>query len=170
MITGGLQFGGIQLHSMPGQPELKTSSRRTPDRRWDEASVWVAKTGNGSGKQELAKVSQPSKASSEVRFFNGKGGFCAIVTTDDLTYIALPGSRIKLPDTILELSGKPIQSTSKAKKTSVTPPAVAIPGASATSSRPPCAGMLPPSPGSCRMEMVPPVAKRTRRSSLRRAR
>jgi NDP-sugar pyrophosphorylase family protein len=48
-----------------------------------------------------------------VRFFQGKGGFCVIVQSGELLYFGLPGSRITLADTDVELPGEPIVAKSK---------------------------------------------------------
>jgi NDP-sugar pyrophosphorylase family protein len=40
-----------------------------------------------------------------VRFFQGKGGFCVVVSNEDIVYFGLPGSRIILPETEVELPG-----------------------------------------------------------------
>ncbi len=49
-----------------------------------------------------------------VRFFEGKGGFCAIVTSPKLVYFGLPGSKIVLEDTEVELPGRRIEGKSEA--------------------------------------------------------
>lgn len=53
----------------------------------------------------LATVSQAENATTQVHFLKAKGGFFAIVQTEALTYLALPGSQLQLPDTLLNLPG-----------------------------------------------------------------
>lgn len=58
--------------------------------------------------QVLGWARQSENPKHLVRFFQGKGGFCAVVTNETLVYFGLPGSRITLPDTEVELPGEPI--------------------------------------------------------------
>lgn len=53
----------------------------------------------------LGWVKQALGSAIDVRFFKGKRGDNAVVTTPRLTYIALPGSKLVFPDTRLELPG-----------------------------------------------------------------
>lgn len=96
-----LSFGAVSVQSAQG-PAL---TLQPAERRGDWQTRYVKEFDSG---KTLGQVSQADNAATDVRFYNGKGGFCAIVSTDDLTYIALPGSRIELPDTRLTLPGAPI--------------------------------------------------------------
>lgn len=49
---------------------------------------------------------QAPNARAQVRFFSGKGGFCAIVNQDDLIYLGLPGGKIELPGTSVDIPGE----------------------------------------------------------------
>lgn len=40
-----------------------------------------------------------------VRFFQGKGGFCAVIYHQDIVYFALPGSRVSVQGTTVDLPG-----------------------------------------------------------------
>jgi NDP-sugar pyrophosphorylase family protein len=53
----------------------------------------------------LATLSQPAEPETRVHFLKAKGGFFAIVQSRQLTYLALPGSQLQLPDTLLNLPG-----------------------------------------------------------------
>jgi NDP-sugar pyrophosphorylase family protein len=73
------------------------------DDDWEKTIVQTAPSGELMGWAKQAR--NPRHL---VRFFQGKGGFCVVVTSDDLVYFGLPGSRIQLPDTEVELPGEPI--------------------------------------------------------------
>lgn len=55
-----------------------------------------------------------------VRFFQGKGGFCAVVESPQLVYFGLPGSKIALPDTVVEVPGELIAGKPKEMITPLT--------------------------------------------------
>lgn len=57
------------------------------------------------GSDILATVNQSEDAETSVHFLQAKGGFFAIAKTERLTCLALPGSQIQLPDTLLNLPG-----------------------------------------------------------------
>lgn len=57
----------------------------------------------------IATLSQKPSAVVKVHFLMAKGGFFAIVTAGPLVYLALPGSQLQLPDTMLNMPGEPIQ-------------------------------------------------------------
>lgn len=93
-----LHFGAVRLDSNASGLTLKKESTRS---QWHKQAVLEGNT-------KLGTVKQAPNATTDVRFFKGKGGFAAIVTTNDLRFIALPGSHIELPDTILDLPGTEI--------------------------------------------------------------
>jgi NDP-sugar pyrophosphorylase family protein len=78
--------------------KLEKIASEKPD--WESQDVVSTKND-----QSLAHVSQSKNAKTDVQFFNGKGGFSAIVSTNDLRMIALPGSHLELSDTVLDLPG-----------------------------------------------------------------
>lgn len=55
--------------------------------------------------QILASIRQREDSGVAVRFLHEKGGFFGVVTTDEVTYIALPGSQIRLPDLQVDMPG-----------------------------------------------------------------
>ncbi len=81
--------------------EMKTDA---PEGEWEKTTVYTSPSGT-----PLGWAKQKKNPTHLVRFFQGKGGFCAIVSNDDVIYFGLPGSRIELNDTIVEIPGEPIQ-------------------------------------------------------------
>jgi NDP-sugar pyrophosphorylase family protein len=53
----------------------------------------------------LATLSQQKDSPTQVQFLKAKGGFFAVTQTQTLTYLALPGSQLQLPDLLLNLNG-----------------------------------------------------------------
>ncbi len=69
------------------------------DNRWEKTILQ-----NASG-DVLGWAEQKQNPQHLVRFFQGKGGYCVVVSNDELTYFGLPGSQIMLSDTNVELHG-----------------------------------------------------------------
>lgn len=68
----------------------------------------------------LGWAKQAPGSETDVFFFHGKRGNNALVRTKNATYIALPGSKIELPDTVVELPGEKLAGK---VKTVLNPPA-----------------------------------------------
>lgn len=66
-------------------------------------NIWIVRSETQS--EPLATISQKLNASTRVHFLQAKGGFFGIINTNRLTYLALPGSQLQLPDTLLNLLG-----------------------------------------------------------------
>jgi NDP-sugar pyrophosphorylase family protein len=102
---GAVRFGAVHLAHQNGATEgMGLKAAVSPQPQWQAHDVVSFDT-----KKPLAHVSQSKNAKTHVQFFNGKGGFSAIVYADNLRMIALPGSHIELPDTVLDLPGKRIE-------------------------------------------------------------
>ncbi len=69
---------------------------------WDSRTVFD----QGTDKPPLATVQQAPDSAVDVSFFQGKRGNNVVVKTPNATYIALPGSKLVFPDTVVELPGK----------------------------------------------------------------
>lgn len=67
---------------------------------WHKTIVQTSSSG-----EVLGWARQAENPSHLVRFFEGKGGFCAVVTDEELIYFALPGSHLILSDTEVQLPG-----------------------------------------------------------------
>lgn len=118
----GLRFGAITLEN---QTDKKVQLSNAKDKQsakagWESKELWALDAKSGQ-KDRVAIARQAKDAKTDVKFFQGKGGFSAIVSTDDLNYIALPGSRIELPDTLVELPGAPIEGTSAVSASNLKP-------------------------------------------------
>lgn len=105
-----VHFGAVSLKQQNGASDkLKLNNVASEKSGWESQNVVSAKDN-----QSLAHVEQAKNAKTNVQFFNGKGGFSAIVTTGDLRFIALPGSHIELSDTLLDMPGASITGSSVA--------------------------------------------------------
>lgn len=102
-------FGAVELFKQDGAPdnlELKKTQSIVP--QWESLDV-IALDNN---KKPLVHVSQAPNAKTDVTVFNGRGGLAAIVKNQDLLYLAIPGSHLELPDTVLDLPGERINGSS----------------------------------------------------------
>lgn len=78
---------------------------------------------HANGGKILGLLKHPQNSLVQVELYSGKGGFTAIVTSPSgLRYFALPGAKVKVGDTVLELEGQPIttnpaKTRQKVKKT-----------------------------------------------------
>ncbi len=89
-----------ELIRQDGDTGIEMSSE-VLDSQWDQTIVKDTKTG-----QILATAKQDKNPRHLVRFFQGKGGFCSVITGDEVTYFSLPGSEVLLLDTEVILPGE----------------------------------------------------------------
>ncbi len=104
-------FGSVTLEKHP-QVKTAVEGRTEQDAPgWQKTTLWNPEPDSTrfGPHQILASVRQVEDATTQVRFLNEKGGFFGIVKTGQLTYIALPGSQIRLNDTQLDMPGDIIQ-------------------------------------------------------------
>lgn len=99
-----VNFGAVSLLNKTDQASPRLVESRGIRAGWRQSALLSMEP----GKEPVARVQQAPGAATDVQFFQGKGGFAAIVSTNDLSFIALPGSHIELSDTILDLPGSPI--------------------------------------------------------------
>ncbi len=100
-----VHFGAVSLLNKTDKPSPRLLESNSARPGWKQSSLLSMEP----GKEPIGRVQQAPDAATDVQFFQGKGGFAAIVTTNDLSYIALPGSHLELADTILDLPGQPIE-------------------------------------------------------------
>lgn len=95
----------IVLETSPEMARVQTSlpldmSTQAAEDGWERMIVRTKPEG-----ELLGTARQAPNSGHIVRFFQGKGGFCVVVSNDELVYFGLPGSRIVLADTEVELPG-----------------------------------------------------------------
>jgi NDP-sugar pyrophosphorylase family protein len=97
----------MRLHFGAVHPEVRHNKKAaftlnpigTTTNGWEK--TLAVPLGETPGRPPIALIAQAPGATTDVTFHQGNGGFAAIVTTNDLTYIAIPGSKIRLPDTLV---------------------------------------------------------------------
>lgn len=100
-----IQFGAVSLLNKTDDAPVRLLKPQSRPGEWSQHMVLPMDNDTW----QRALVKQAPDATTDVKLFQGKGGFAAIVTTDDLTFVALPGSRIQLADTMVNLPGQLIQ-------------------------------------------------------------
>jgi NDP-sugar pyrophosphorylase family protein len=73
------------------------------DVKQSEQETQIVRSANG---EVLGWAKQSENPKNSVRFFQGKGGFSAVVTNEAFQLVALPGSHLILGDTEVELPGE----------------------------------------------------------------
>jgi NDP-sugar pyrophosphorylase family protein len=95
------ESGSVTLETHPELADKAIQARRrTEPNGWLKTCIHLM-----DADEAIATVYQQPGPKTHVHFQQGKGGFFGIATTDKLVYIALPGSRLRLPDTHLDMPG-----------------------------------------------------------------
>ena len=103
MTMSSPRFGAVSVERQTTDlKNIHPSTTMDTDTRFDTTEV------RDDSYELVGTVKQAKESQTDVKFFQGKGGLTAIVTTDDLRYILLPGSHLDLLDTVVDLPGDPI--------------------------------------------------------------